>query len=442
MNTFVLYELPSLFASSDDLLNQIKKNGFQDTYSRFLSQPQISNGFNIFIHKSKDKMSFVDDPKYKNKNFYQVTNPYEHTITNSDKGKLDIASYSKMYFKLDETSKLNIVSRAFYKLWEILLLFDLVPNKTGSLITAHLAEAPGSFVQALIFFREKYYKSSDYAKDEHYVISIAEEGYGIPTFKKDFRSEYSRVKIYEQDGGDLTNTKSIDKFTKFSKKADLITADGGFIWIDENYQEQEAYKLILGEIITAFKVQEKGGSFVLKLFEIYTDISIKMISILSSVYDKVYITKPLTSRPSNSERYVVCKGFKGVDSAVIKAMEELLENINKNELNKMFLADILPNYKINQEMKYTTNVSSIILSNVQHESINKMITYINSGNYYGDQYHQYLEEQQKANDFWCSTFYPLDANDMKSVQKNLSEIFSKSVEKSKLDIDKYTSLLE
>ena len=53
------------------------------------------------------------------------------------------------------------------------------------------------------------------------------------------------------------------------------------IWIDENYQEQEAYKLILGEIITAFKVQEKGGSFVLKLFEIYTDISIKMISILS-----------------------------------------------------------------------------------------------------------------------------------------------------------------
>jgi 23S rRNA U2552 (ribose-2'-O)-methylase RlmE/FtsJ len=442
MNTFVLYELPSLSATSDDLLNQIKKNGFQDTYSRFLSQPQISNGFNIFIHKSKDKMSFVDDPKYKNKNFYQVTNPYEHTITNSDKGKLDIASYSKMYFKIDETSKLNIVSRAFYKLWEILLLFDLVPNKTGSLTTAHLAEAPGSFVQALIFFREKYYKSSDYAKDEHYVISIAEEGYGIPTFKKDFRSEYSRVKIYEQDGGDLTNTKSIDKFTKFSKKADLITADGGFIWIDENYQEQEAYKLILGEIITAFKVQEKGGSFVLKLFEIYTDISIKMISILSSVYDKVYITKPLTSRPSNSERYVVCKGFKGVDSAVIKAMEDLLENINKNESNKMFLADILPNYKINQEMKYTTNVSSIILSNVQHESINKMITYINSGNYYGDQYHQYLEEQQKANDFWCSTFYPLDANDMKSVQKNLSEIFSKSVEKSKLDINKYTSLLE
>ena len=367
MNTFVLYELPKL---SDDLLSQIKKKGFQDTYSRFLSQPQISNGFNIFIHKTKDKMSFVEDPKYKNKNFYHVTNPFEHTITNPDKNKLDIASYSKMYFKIGENSKVNIVSRAFYKLWEILLIFDLVPKKTSKFITAHLAEAPGSFVQSIIFFREKFYKSSDYSKDEHYVISISDDSAGIPTFKKDFRAEYSRVKIYEQDGGDLTDLKSIDKFTKFSKKADLITADGGFIWNDENYQEQEAYRLILGEIITALKIQEINGSFVLKLFEIYTDISIKIISILTSVYTNVYITKPLTSRPSNSERYIICKNFKGIDNSVLKKMEELLENINNNELNKMFLADILPDYKIDDKTKYVTNISSIILSNIYYEYLN------------------------------------------------------------------------
>jgi 23S rRNA U2552 (ribose-2'-O)-methylase RlmE/FtsJ len=202
-------------------------------------------------------MSFVEDPKYKNKNFYHVINSFEHTITNLDKNKLDIASYSKMYFKIGENSKVNIVSRAFYKLWEILLVFDLVPKKTGQFITAHLAEAPGSFVQSIIFYREKFYKSSDYSKDEHYVVSISEDSAGIPTFKKDFRTEYSRVKIYEQDGGDLTDIKSIDKFAKFSKKADLITADGGFIWNDENYQEQEAYRLIIGEILTAIKIQER-----------------------------------------------------------------------------------------------------------------------------------------------------------------------------------------
>lgn len=438
MDKFVLYELPQL---SNEIITYIKKNGFGATYSRFLSQPQISNGFNIFIHKSKDKMSFVNDPKYRNKNFYHVTNSFEHTITNSDKDKLDITSYSKLYFKIGETSKVPIVSRAFYKLWEMLVIFDLFPN-SGPIVSAHLAEAPGSFVQALIFFREKFYKSSDFSKDEHYVISIADEGTaGVPSFKKDFRTEYSRVKIYEQDGGDLTNTKSIDKFVKFSAKANLITADGGFIWKDENYQEQEAYRLVLGEIITGLKIQAQGGSFVIKLFEMHTDITIKMISILSSVYTQVFITKPLTSRPSNSERYIICKGFKGIDDKVIKVMEELLESINTNESSGMFLASILPGYEIDTNTKNIVNLSSITLSNTQHISINKMITYINSGNYYGDQYHQYLEEQQKANDFWCATFYPLDISDMKAVQKSLGGLIGNSLNETKSQITEFSNLL-
>jgi len=403
--------------------------------------PQISNGFNNYIHKSKDKMEFVNDPKYKNKNFYHVTNPFEHTITNKEKDKLDIAAYSKMYFGITEKYKVNIVSRAFYKLWEMLMIFGPVPESgSGPIVSAHLAEAPGSFVQSLIFFREKYYKKSDYEKDEHYVISIMEDG--VPNFKKDFKSEYSRVKIYEQDGGDLTNMKSIEKFVKFSKKADLITADGGFIWNDENFQEQEAYKLIIGEILTALKIQNKSGSFILKLFEIYTDISIKIISILSSVYETTIITKPLTSRPSNSERYIVCKDYKGIDNIVIKALEKLLEEIVNKENNKMYLADILPEYEININYRYTMNVSSINLSNIQHSSINKMVRYINSGNYYGDMYHQYMEQQQKANDFWSSMFYPIDAKDIKAVKKNLEEVYQKSLKQSKEEIGKYKKRLE
>jgi hypothetical protein len=35
-----------------------------------------------------------------------------------------------------------------------LMIFDLIPDT--NIITAHLAEAPGSFIQALIFYRENY----------------------------------------------------------------------------------------------------------------------------------------------------------------------------------------------------------------------------------------------------------------------------------------------
>ena len=31
-------------------------------------------------------------------------------------------------------------------------------------------------------------------------------------------------------------------------------------------------------------------------------------------FESVYITKPCTSRPANSEKYIVCKFFKGIDT--------------------------------------------------------------------------------------------------------------------------------
>jgi hypothetical protein len=37
--------------------------------------------------------------------------------------------------------------------------------------------------------------------------------------------------------------------------------------------------------------------------------TIDLLYILSAFYEKVYITKPNTSRYANSERYVVCDGF-------------------------------------------------------------------------------------------------------------------------------------
>jgi hypothetical protein len=70
----------------------------------------------------------------------------------------------------------------------------------------------------------------------------------------------------------------------------LFTADGGFEWKDENFQEQEAYKLILGEILTCLKIQLYGGVFVIKLFEIYTDITIDD-SIVTNREEEIYLEK-------------------------------------------------------------------------------------------------------------------------------------------------------
>ena len=59
----------------------------------------------------------------------------------------------------------------------------------------------------------------------------------------------------------------------------------------------------------ALTMQKKGGTFILKIFDCFMQHTIDILCILSSFYNKVYITKPHTSRYANSEKYIVCKDF-------------------------------------------------------------------------------------------------------------------------------------
>ena len=80
--------------------------------------------------------------------------------------------------------------------------------------------------------------------------------------------------------------------------------------IDFNQQERLSLNLIFAQICYAIAMQKKGGTFIIKLFDIFTSATIDLVYILSTLYDRTYIVKPHTSRAANSERYMVCKNFR------------------------------------------------------------------------------------------------------------------------------------
>ena len=94
--------------------------------------------------------------------------------------------------------------------------------------------------------------------------------------------------------------------------ADLVTADGGFDRdkTSSDLEELDTARLILSEVTMALEIQAQGGAFVLKIFDMATKFTVDMISILTYCYENVSIIKPKSSRPANSEKYVVCNGFK------------------------------------------------------------------------------------------------------------------------------------
>ena len=94
------------------------------------------------------------------------------------------------------------------------------------------------------------------------------------------------------------------------KNCYLMTCDGGFDEKDEyNNKEQLHSLLILSSILNALYLQKANGHFVLKMFDIFTETSIHLLYLLNDLYEEIYIYKPKTSRPSNSEKYIICKNF-------------------------------------------------------------------------------------------------------------------------------------
>lgn len=435
------------FTPNNDKINILDSN-VDPSFSAFPNMPLFKYGFYYYIHQTKNKMEMFNKPEFKSKDLHKIVNPFEDTVPQEEfikqfkndkiKPTDDINSFSIKYFQSDK-----IISRAFYKLWELLMMFPLIKDQSN-FTSIHIAEAPGSFVQSVIYYRQKFFPKNQTTEDKYIATSIEpvnrDNGY-VPSFNTDL-NKFKQLSIWSYKNSDLTKTDIINKFISDQRnnKGDLITADGGFNWKDENYQEQEAYVLLLSEIYCALKLQKNGGNFVIKIFETFTELTVKMIEILKRFYKKVYIVKPLLSRPSNSERYIVCIDFNNDNKPHIDKIYTIIEKSNKN-LDK-YLVDIFPNYQINQELDMVIKLSSTQLSNEQHKQINEMISYISEGNYFGDTYRKYLMLRRDANDFWISTFYPLSSKDLQNSKKGINTLVEQFINITNKNIEEFGSKLQ
>lgn len=435
---------------SSSVLKKDKPKNSDFILSKIISYPLFSLGYHSFLHRTKNAMEITKRPELKNKLHY-VVNPFEHRINNH---KEDLNSITKEYFNMTKDDP-NIMSRAFYKMWEMIYYFDLASKE--DLTYAALAEGPGSFLQAVLKFREKF--NFDMNKDRYFGVTIHSENGKNIEMGKQFMNYYNKtypellnihktytrekaMKYKSRSNGDLTEVKTISLFkkeiNKTKKYADLVTADGGFDWDNENYQEQEAYMLILGEIIGALRVQNKDGNFVLKLFETFTLSSLKMIYLLSSFYEKVYICKPLFSRESNSEKYLICKGFKYDQKKDSKKLDERiakLENILENLSNEIYLQDIFPDLTLPKEYIDMFRYINIFIANKQQIMINKIVTYIKNSNFFGEEYHNFKDEQVKATKWWTEKFYT-EKYEKYNMVNDISNYNSKETDRFVKDINK------
>jgi len=232
--------------------------------------------------------------------FKKYTNPFEyiHTV---------------VPFKKKCVSKYRPLSRSFFKMIEMINTFQLYYD-SKPIRTFHLAEGPGGFIEAIAETRKCPY--------DYYVgmTILDDDDPNIPAWKKTEHFLREHKNVFIEAGADRTgNILSVENFAyckeKYGSTMDLMTADGGFDFsMDFNSQEIHISKLLFAQVSYALVMQKAGGTFILKIFDCFMNHTIDVLHILSAFYDKVFIMKPRTSRYANSEKYVVCKGFKFGDS--------------------------------------------------------------------------------------------------------------------------------
>lgn len=281
--------------------------------------PFISHSLKNYLTQCKEELGKKSQQWDTYKRF---TNPYEYIHTMCTGINKSVTKY-------------NPLSRAFYKLIELVNTYNILDTYTYHPInTLHLAEGPGGFIEAMNFMR-------GCEKDVYTGITLTNSTEkNIPSWNALKRKMKGNPRVNTDNmisgDGDLYKWENLEYvISKYGGSMDIITGDGGFDFsLDYNSQEHNSMKLMISQIIFALVSQKNGGTFILKMFDIFKRVSVECVYILSCFYEDVSICKPRTSRIANSEKYIVCSGFKGICvSNYIESFKNIFYMMNASNLN-------------------------------------------------------------------------------------------------------------
>lgn len=276
-----------------------------------------------------------------------------------------VDKYGYLKNKLSREYGAQHVSNAWLKYYEIIAHFRaanpkfLVPRNASTPIRAFFnAELPGSSLCAF----NHYMKTHNLAFDWR-AASIApdlfsngsstlEDRYGLYAKYKsnwlmqlldDYNAAAAQqpdVKLF-RNTGDALNLEVIDDYARRIGPqsewggVDFYSHDAG-IDVTNNYNEQEALnaRIHLGCAIAGLLTLRVGGCFVAKQYTTFETITWNLIMIYATVFEKFYLSKPLTSRPYNSEIYLIGINYLGTPAAVMAALRERMTNFTERVNDK------------------------------------------------------------------------------------------------------------
>lgn len=272
----------------------------------------------LHAYRNRIQVYELSLPQGKSWEYYKkAVNPYEWVYT------------QKKYLCFPESvCYLKPLSRSYFKMVEILDLCQFFDGLSHTSIRmAHVCEGPGGFIEAVVDEANRREKRISMSV----AMTLKSRESHVPSWRKasQFLKQNRSVQIiYGEDGtGDILKPENQQYFIDYvhqesgQQRVDLFTADGGFD-VSDDYENQEKllFPLLVSSTKIGLEVLNKGGCFVLKIFDTYHRATVDLLYFLSCHFKEWTLYKPGMSRPCNPEHYFVGKGFHGCTEEVLDMM--------------------------------------------------------------------------------------------------------------------------
>jgi 23S rRNA U2552 (ribose-2'-O)-methylase RlmE/FtsJ len=292
---FVLWDIPFNYRyisyEQGDEHEMIFNVKFFSTYN--------ANDHNIYGQDERVYKKKLDVDLYKNGDWDKygkfLINPYEMVYPDAEYSvKGDI-------WKLYAPKK--PVSRAYFKAYEIIKVFDLkvfdlkvFDLKDNNQLLVTLGDAPGGFAQVL---------SHQFPGRKIVTVSLVK---GIKYNQVIMKEKNILIDKLALGDGDLLNLDNIkDMINRYKDKCSLIMCDGALKYENPNVsKEVQHFKLFLAQSIISLGICADGGSFCVKLYHRYTQATMELFYWLSQFFEGFVIYKPKSVRIANTEVFMLC----------------------------------------------------------------------------------------------------------------------------------------
>lgn len=198
------------------------------------------------------------------------------------------------------------------------------------------------------------------------------------------------------------NDEHVHYNNKFSETID-DSVDKKYDFIFYEIDNSDYINSLVEAVISIISSQKSNGTCIIKICDMFYKPVIDILYFLSSIYEKVYISKPSTNNVTTFEKYVICKNFLYNEALTnyleinAKKLVKILKTLNRRFINSLYDFDI-PYY-----FKNKVDELNIIIGQQQLQALDQIIVIYKNKNK-EDKIENIKKSNIQKSVLWCEKY--------------------------------------